>query len=272
MPLFSLDDGHLYYHRYGDGQPVVFVNDWPLSHHYWGPAAIILRSGFSVIGYDPRGAGKSNTFSEQAVFDIETQAEDLHRLIEGLGLRDVHLVGHSIGALVAGLCLKAHPQDVRTVTVINPSLRPGVSEATDRFLIYTQGVLKLRNLAAVPLLRNLLLTRYSYGRLPESYRRPVIEDFLTVNFRAACETIDSATDERTLTAFAESLTATHRPVLIVACAKDKLCSLETARWLYETIQTGSLVTLNTQFHFPMLEEPGKFTALLTDFFVKSSHL
>jgi sigma-B regulation protein RsbQ len=272
MSLFSLNDGHLYYHLYGAGQPVVFVNDWPLSHHYWGPSASVLRSSFSVIGFDPRGAGKSNAFSEQASFDIETQADDLHRLVGGLRLREVHLVGHSIGAIVAALCLKAHPQDVRTLTIINPSLRPGVSEEIDRFLKSTQVVLMLKNLTAVPLVRSLLLNRYSYSRIPEPYRKPMIEDFLSVNVRAAWETIHSATDEQTLNSFAESLTGTNRPVLIIACPKDKLCSMETARWLYGSIKTGSLVTLNTQFHFPMLESPERFTALLTDFYDKSSRL
>jgi pimeloyl-ACP methyl ester carboxylesterase len=272
MPQFSFDDGQLYYYRSGAGWPVVFVNDWPLSHHYWGLAAHLLRPSFSVIGFDPRGAGKSQLFSEHSTFDIETQAEDLHRLIVGLGLSEVHLVGHSIGALVAGLCLNAHPQDVRTITIINPLLMPGDGEALDRFLKYTQVVLMLKNLTAIPLVRNVLLSRYSYGRVPGPYRKPLIEDFLSVNVKAAWETIHSATEEQTLNAFAQALASTNRPVLIIACTKDKLSSGETARWLYGRIKTGSLVTLNTQYHFPMLESPERFTALLKDFYDKSSRL
>jgi len=186
--------------------------------------------------------GRSTSFPEQAAFDIETHVEDLHELITSLGLGDVHLLGHSIGAMVAALCAQAHPQDVRTLTLITPGLRPGAPETVESYLQYAQVVLMLKNLTALPLVRNLILRRYSYGRVPEAYRRVLLEDFVGMNVRVAWEVIHSATEEQNLRAFAQSLSSCPRPVLIITCAKDRLSSVDIA-----------------------------LAKLLTDFYMKSGH-
>lgn len=270
MPFLDLNEGRIYYRQQGEGAPIVLVNDWPLSHNYWGPLAYRLRSCFRLIGFDPRSTGQSRTLSPTAPCDVETQAEDVHRIITRVGLGEVHLVGHGLGTVVAGLCLRAHPQDVRTLTLITPILRPDAPEGVNGYIAYTQAILMLRKLTAVPLARNLLLRRYSYGRIPSAYRRPLLEDFSRVTVSAAWETIHSATEEETLRRFAESLTMAKCPVLILACGEDKLSPLETARWIYERIGTGTLITMKTHGHFPMLESPEKIGSLLREFYEKRS--
>jgi non-heme chloroperoxidase len=55
----------------------------------------LLENGHRVITYDRRGFGKSS--QPTSGYDYDTFADDLHRLMETLDLRDVTLVGHSMG-------------------------------------------------------------------------------------------------------------------------------------------------------------------------------
>ena len=86
----------LYYEDHGDGLPVVLIHGYPLSGRAWDKQVpVLLESGFRVITYDRRGFGKSS--QPTTGYEYNTFAEDLHRLLDGLDLYDVTLVGHSMG-------------------------------------------------------------------------------------------------------------------------------------------------------------------------------
>jgi non-heme chloroperoxidase len=86
----------LYYEDHGSGQPVVLIHGYPLSGRAWDKqVAALLGSGHRAIAYDRRGFGKSS--QPASGYDYDTFANDLHILLEALDLRDVTLVGHSMG-------------------------------------------------------------------------------------------------------------------------------------------------------------------------------
>jgi non-heme chloroperoxidase len=86
----------LYYEDHGIGKPVVLVHGWPLSGASWEKQTLaLLNAGCRVITYDRRGFGDSSkpTFG----YDYDTLAEDLHKLVNKLDLRDFTLIGFSMG-------------------------------------------------------------------------------------------------------------------------------------------------------------------------------
>src|SRR5208283_91390 len=86
----------LYYEDHGTGKPVVLIHGWPLSGASWEKQVpVLLNAGYRVITYDRRGFGNSSkpTYG----YDYDTFAEDLHKLITKLDLRDVALAGFSMG-------------------------------------------------------------------------------------------------------------------------------------------------------------------------------
>jgi pimeloyl-ACP methyl ester carboxylesterase len=86
----------LYYEDHGAGQPVVLIHGYPLSGRAWErQLPPLLDAGYRVITYDRRGFGQSSQC--WSGFDYDTFAADLQALIATLGLRDVVLVGHSMG-------------------------------------------------------------------------------------------------------------------------------------------------------------------------------
>src|ERR1700680_4860755 len=89
-------DIELYYEDHGSGDPVVLVHGYPLSGASWEKQIpVLLAAGHRVITYDRRGFGKSS--QPTTGYDYDTFAEDLHKLVTHLKLRDFALVGFSMG-------------------------------------------------------------------------------------------------------------------------------------------------------------------------------
>ncbi len=80
----------------GTGRPIVLIHGWPLSGESWSEQVPALEdAGYRVITYDRRGFGRSD--KPKVGYSYDTLAEDLNVLLEKLDLRDVTLVGFSMG-------------------------------------------------------------------------------------------------------------------------------------------------------------------------------
>ncbi|WP_122817569.1 alpha/beta fold hydrolase [Nocardioides pantholopis] len=86
----------LYYQDQGAGQPVVLIHGYPLSGDSWErQTRELLDLGYRVVTYDRRGFGRSSKVATG--YDYDTFAADLSTVLETLDLRDVILVGFSMG-------------------------------------------------------------------------------------------------------------------------------------------------------------------------------
>lgn len=86
----------LYYEDHGSGRPVVLIHGWPLSGRSWeNQVPALVEAGYRVITYDRRGFGESSQPWDG--YDYDTFAADLDALLQHLDLREVSLVGFSMG-------------------------------------------------------------------------------------------------------------------------------------------------------------------------------
>jgi non-heme chloroperoxidase len=97
MPFIETRDGtRLFYKDWGDGDAVLFVHGWVLGADMWEyQMAPLATQGLRCIAYDLRGCGRSEQPGHG--YDPDTLAGDLAAVIEHLDLREVTLVGHSMG-------------------------------------------------------------------------------------------------------------------------------------------------------------------------------
>lgn len=102
MPFIETEDiqkeenVYINYQDSGEGQPVILIHGWPLSHRMWEhQVQAIVDAGFRCIAYDRRGFGDSDRPWNN--YDFDSLALDLRTLIEQLDLRDCILVGFSMG-------------------------------------------------------------------------------------------------------------------------------------------------------------------------------
>jgi pimeloyl-ACP methyl ester carboxylesterase len=91
------DDGaRLHYKDWGSGRPVVLVHGWALQSDFWEYLMMALVGrGFRAVAHDRRGHGRSD--DPGTPFDYDRLADDLAGVIAALDLRELTLVGHSMG-------------------------------------------------------------------------------------------------------------------------------------------------------------------------------
>jgi non-heme chloroperoxidase len=120
----------LYYEDHGSGRPVVLIHGYPLNGGSWEKqTAALLSAGYRVITYDRRGFGKS---SQPATgYDYDTFAGDLRKLITSLELRDVSLVGFSMGGGEVARYLGKYGSDGVRKAAILSGVPPYLLKAAD---------------------------------------------------------------------------------------------------------------------------------------------
>lgn len=107
---FQTSDGvGLHYLAAGEGKPVVLVPGWSQTAAQWKFQIAHLAATHQVIAVDMRGHGRSEKPAHG--YRIARLAADLHELVRGQGLREVTLVGHSMGASVIWSYLEQYGEE-----------------------------------------------------------------------------------------------------------------------------------------------------------------
>jgi len=106
IPLPSTDQQHLdhrgcrlTYRVQGDGPPVLFIQGSGLHGDGWQPQVETLAKQYRCLSFDNRGMGASQPFG--AAITVEQMAEDALVLMDAQGWKSAHVVGHSLGGLIA---------------------------------------------------------------------------------------------------------------------------------------------------------------------------
>lgn len=106
------------------GIPVLFIHGNVSSATFWDETLAALPTGYHGIAPDLRGFGESETKPLDATRGVRDFSDDLHALIEALGLtsrgRRVHFVGWSVGGGVAMQYAIDHPDEVASLVLVNP--------------------------------------------------------------------------------------------------------------------------------------------------------
>ncbi|MBL6615462.1 MAG: alpha/beta hydrolase [Reyranella sp.] len=102
------DDGaSLFYTDWGMGKPVLFTHPWGLSAEIWEyQLTELVDEGLRCVAYDRRGHGRSTDPGRG--YDYDRLADDLAAVTNQLDLRDVTLVGYSMGNGEAVRYLQRH--------------------------------------------------------------------------------------------------------------------------------------------------------------------
>jgi pimeloyl-ACP methyl ester carboxylesterase len=131
MSFVETTDGtSIFYNDWGRGKPVVLIHGWPLDGDMWEYQwPFLLANGLRVIVYDRRGFGRSG--QPVGGYDYDTMADDLKTVLDHLDLRDVTLVGFSMGGGEVARYMRRHHADRVSKAVLVSSVTPYLVQAND---------------------------------------------------------------------------------------------------------------------------------------------
>jgi len=118
----------------GVGPPVLMLHGYPQTHAMWHKIAPELARRYTVVCADLRGYGDSSKpkgLPDHSNYSKRAMARDMVEVMDALGHRTWHLVGHDRGARVAHRLARDHPRRVRTLTVLDISPTLKMYESTD---------------------------------------------------------------------------------------------------------------------------------------------
>jgi pimeloyl-ACP methyl ester carboxylesterase len=116
MSHLTVGGRRLFHQRRGAGEPLLLIQGMSGTHLAWGePFTGDLERDFDVVAYDHRGIGRSDRVDEP--FTIAELADDAAGVLDELGWDSAHVLGISMGGMVAQELALRHPGRIRTLTL-----------------------------------------------------------------------------------------------------------------------------------------------------------
>lgn len=132
MPCVALNDVDIYCELYGSGEPLLLIHGLGSSSRDWEPQVTRFSEDFRVIAMDLRGHGRSS--KPPGPYSIQLFADDTARALTKLQLTPAHIVGISLGGMVAFQFALDFPALVKKLVIVNsvPELVPrGMGDLLD---------------------------------------------------------------------------------------------------------------------------------------------
>jgi pimeloyl-ACP methyl ester carboxylesterase len=116
VPHTTVNGRELFHLRRGTGEPLLLIQGMSGTHASWGePLLSELERSFDLVAYDHRGIGRSAPHRDP--FTIADLADDAAGLLDALGWDSAHVMGISMGGMVAQELALRRPARLRTLTL-----------------------------------------------------------------------------------------------------------------------------------------------------------
>lgn len=115
MPKVTVGDAQIFYEVYGSGPPVFLVPGLGGVGSYWQPNIAAFAARYQVVVHDHRGTGQSSR--SMIRYSVDQMTDDLVAVMDELGIRRAHIVGHSTGGAIGQTLAAKHPDRLRSLVI-----------------------------------------------------------------------------------------------------------------------------------------------------------
>jgi pimeloyl-ACP methyl ester carboxylesterase len=239
MSAVILRDDIVHYEVLGRGRPVIFLHDWVGSWRYWIPSMQVASISFRAYALDLWGFGDSA--KNTPYYSIEGQTALLDDFLAEMGIGKIALIGHGLGAIIAMRYASLHPEFVDRVmaialpfneNMVNPRFKSDSPPELADWLVGRSSV-----------------TEPAWTEVPKTDQNAILHSLVGLQ----------AVDLPGLHSGLKS------PFLLVHGQNDPAIETTGSQHISSLPDHAHNIIFEESGHFPMLEEPGKFNRLLTDF-------
>lgn len=241
-----------------DGPAVLLVMGLAYPAAMWFRVVPVLADRYRVLRVDNRGAGETGDVPG-APYSVETMAGDLLAVLDAAGVQQAHVVGISMGGLLAQELAVTAPERVRSLCLV--ATHPGIAHAVidpEVLAFVTAGRSEMTPQQAAE-------ASIPFNYAPGTPRERIEQDW-AVRFPLACSPQGYAAQvQGTLpwTRF-DDLPQLHVPTLVVHGELDRLVLPDNGRLLAERIPGAELTVVPDANHVLMTDQPEQVGALLRD--------
>lgn len=264
MPKIKVNDINMYYEVHGQGEPLVMIAGFSADHFTWLPAVEILKNSYQCILLDNRGAGQTDV--PDAPYSIQQMSEDVMMLCHGLGLKQAHFIGSSMGGFILQKLAHDFPGLVKSAVICNSA-----TTINCVFHLYVAAQYELLQAKApLPaLLKASSCWAFSYQFLTQpGMMDQLVELNLQNPFPFSLQ--GYAGQYAALDAFNSRawVSGIKVPVMVMGADQDLIFNERDIRDLANHIPGATYCHFDQCGHLPMIEYPEKFAALVQEFVAK----
>jgi 3-oxoadipate enol-lactonase len=259
MPVLPLRDINLYYEIAGQGDPVVFIHGLGSSARDWEYQVPFFAPRYRVVVFDVRGHGRSD--KPPGPYSVPLFAQDAAALIRALEAAPAHVVGISMGGMIALQLAVDEPALVRSLVVVNSGPELVVRTFRERLMILQRflivRLLGMRKMGEV--LSQRLFPRPDQAPL----RQMFVERWAENDPRAYREAM------RALVGWsvADRLGDIRCPTLVIASDQD-YTPVSAKEAYVARMPNARLVVIPDAHHAVTVERPEEFNQVLLDFLMQ----
>lgn len=247
-----------------DKPPLLFCNGFNCGQNVWHRVAPALTAHYQLIFFDQMGVGGSDraAVTDARYATLQGFVQDVVEICQTLGLRDVVVVGHSAGALVALLAAIQAPELLAKLVLL--AFTPRCLNAPDYY-----GGFEPRDIAAM-----LHEMASSYPRWAATFATMMIGQFdapaLSHELVECATQADPEIARRMvelvfLGDYRSELPHLQQPALLLQCQDDPAVPEEVNHYLLSHLPAASLAVLPSAGHCPHLTVPEAVVAAIEQF-------
>ena len=265
MAFVTHRGARIYYETHGSGEPLVLVMGLGGHGRTWALQVAAFSPHYRVVTVDNRGAGRSDAPDEP--YDTPLFADDLRAVLDELALERVHLLGASMGGLIAQEFYHRYPGRVRSLMLactgvgandpanIDPEPEAVAALTLDRRRETPRRIMEAlvdtfyhpSMLERVPdLVDRALLQQAALPQAPHAYERQLYACFNHAPY-------------------SPRLVAIAVPTLVLHGAEDRIWPLANGEYLARHIAGAELAVLADCGHMLMIERPQAFNEAVLAF-------
>ena len=249
----------LAYEREGTGPVIIFLHGIGGNRTNWYEQQTVLSNRFCTMALDARGYGKSDDPIEMLKFS--DFADDLYALLNHLDVKLAHLVGLSMGGMIALDFCGRYPQRVATLTLADSSQGLGTADEATRQDFLKRRLDPLESGLTPADLAPKMIDILVGSKASEKVRQRLLDSLSVVRTGPYIQALKATVT----TDFRSILPNIDVPTLIIVGDEDKVLPTSESRLLADAIPGAELVTIEHAGHLSNIESPDRFNAILGEF-------
>lgn len=256
----SVADISMGYRIFGSGYPLFLIMGYGSTMNLWEPGLISkLASQFKVVVFDNRGIGRSGAGTK--AFSIEQFCEDTSGLMDALGIQQAHVLGWSMGSLIAQELVLRHPSKV------NKLILYAAHCGAEMFPPRPEIIQRLTDVTGTPQERGM---RYINVLFPDNWLQNHGKRIGEIFFRPMGNIPEETVGQQAMAidawkGSAGRLNEIRSPVLLIIGAEDCLVVPRNSCFMSEKIPKAQLDLIENGGHGLMFQYPDIFCEKIVGF-------
>jgi len=241
----------------GDGPWLTMSHSLACNLHMWDEEAKRLSKRYKVLRYDTRGHGASG--APAGAYTLELLADDLHALLQALGVQSTHFVGLSMGGMIGQTYALKYPGMFRSLALCDTTSRYPAEAAG----LWAERIKTVEAQGMEPLVESTLARWFT---APFRQTHPDVVQKVAAMIRATPTTgyvgCSHAIPNINLTARLKEIRC---PALVIVGKDDAGTPVAMAEDIHRALPGSELVVIPSAAHLSNLEQPDAFNRALGDF-------